>query len=221
MKKVFIVYAHNPDPYEQYIPPFPPEQLYNDHDLFKMVWEYRSEHIRKQQLKVQTHKYIVRCFAECLKSNGIPVFYDQYSETSSNVLANFEQQMVDSDVVIVIITPSLKYYLNNDAPVDVDEILLTRHFLYNLMTVNKPDGTHFLPVFLNQPSKRDLIPTVISGSTCYSILEPFDCTEGDFQSLYAFLTNQKVAEIFQPSSVIKLPKRKSPCEFLINKPLLF
>ena len=215
IKKVFLAYAHNPDPYEQYIPPYLPEQLTNP-DIFVLVSNQQAEHIYKQQNKVQANKQIVRNFANYLRANGVAVFYDQDMECdTSNVLQHFEHQICDSDVVLVIVTYSLKYYMDNDAPNNEGEILLTRHFLHNVMTIKKPEGTQFIPIFLNQPIRRDLIPTAIAGSVCYSIMEPFDCRSGNMYDLYTYLTNQKVSDISHPTSVIKVPpSKRPPCKSL-------
>lgn len=213
IKKVFLAYAHNPDPYEQYIPPYPPEQLLNP-DFFEFVCSQQKEHAYVQQRKKQSHERTVKSFVDCLKVNGVAVYFDQdIVRDASNILNHFERQIQDSDVVLVIITHSLKYYMDNDAPSNEGEILLTRDFLYNLMTIKKPEGTQFIPIFLNQPTKRELIPTTIAGTVCYSINEPFDCRLGDMQSLYAFLTNQKMADIsHHPCNVIKVPTRRPPCK---------
>lgn len=211
VKKAFIAYAHNPDPYEQYIPPFSLEQL-GQPEIFQMVLQQKTEHLLRQQKKVQTHKDTIKRFADCISRNGVAVSYDQFYEGQQipNVLQHFEQQICDSDTVLVIVTKSLKYYIENNVPVSEEEILLTKHFLYNLMTIKKPVGTCFIPVFLNQPIDRSLIPITLASSTCYSIVEPFDHQSGDMYDLYAFLTNQRT--IVPINGVVELPPRRGPCK---------
>lgn len=216
IKKVFLAYAHNPDPYEQYIPPYSQQQLMADPGLFQLVLQEKAEHLSRQQAKIKGHVDTVKRFADCLQGNGVPVAYDRYWEGQQipNLLQHYEQQINDSDVVLLIISPSLKFYMENDVPDSKDEILLTKDFLYNLINVKKPEGTCFIPVFLNRTLDRGLIPTTLSSASTYVIKEPFDCTVGDMYDLYAYLTNQKSIEMAQPTCVIALPKRNSPCKIL-------
>ena len=106
---------------------------------------------------------------------------------------------------------SLLYYLNNEVPLE-EEILLAKDFLSNLMTVKKPNGTHFLPVFINCEKDLSLVPTALSSAQCYQLLEPFNVEQGDLYTLYAMLTNQQTVDLQPPVQPISLPKRTGPCE---------
>ena len=213
VKKVFLAYVHNPDQYETFIPPYPPEQLF-DQNILHLVQQQRLQHESQQASKILAHRACVKRLAEYLKSVGVAVSYDQHWEGQqiSNQLQHYEQQIADSDFVLLIITPSVKYYLENDAPKE-EEILFTEHFLYNLMTIKKPDGTNFIPVFLNKRKDVSLVPTSLASSTSYELIEPFDIHRGDMYDLYALLTNQKLSET-TPLGPYRLPSKPSPCEFV-------
>lgn len=214
IKKVFIAYIQNPDPYEQYIPPYTREQL-KDPSTYRQALKEKTEHAINQQNKIQGHKATIRRLAECLSLAGVSVCYDQYYEGQqvTNLVKTCDEQIRDSDAVLLIVTKSLTHYMENDAPLFEDEILLTRHFLYNLITIKKPVGTSFIPVFINEPLNRSVIPTTLASSTCYSVYEPFDVQAGGLSNLYAFLTNQKTISMPASSTVIAIPPRKTPCEF--------
>lgn len=215
IKKVFIAYAHNPDPYEKYIPPYQPAALQANPALYQLVLREKAEHEWRQQDKIQRQKDAVKRLADVLGAGGVPVAYDQYNLEGppvTNQLQHYEQQICDSDFVLLVITPSLLYYMNNKVPLE-DEILLARDFLSNLMTVKKPHGTHFLPVFVNCEKDLSLVPTALSSTRCYQLVEPFNVEQGDLYTLYAMLTNQQTIDLQPPAQPINLPKRSGPCEF--------
>ena len=213
IKKVFIVYVHNPDPYEKYIPPYDPVALQSNPALYQLVLREKAEHEWRQQDKVQRHKDTVKRLADVLRASGVSVAYDQYNWEGppvTNQLQHYEQQICDSDFVLLIITPSLLYYMNNEVPLE-DEILLAKDFLSNLMTVKKPNGTHFLPVFINCEKDLSLVPTALSSAQCYQLLEPFNVEQGDLYTLYAMLTNQQTIDRQSSAQVFSLPRRTGPC----------
>ena len=214
IKKVFMAYIHNPDPYEQYIPPYTRDQLRNP-AIYRQALREKAEHSTHQLDKIQLHKATVRRLIESLVSCGVAVSHDQIHEEEhvTNLLKYYEDQIIDSDAVLLIITKSLNYYMSNEAPMDENEILLTRHFLHNLMTIKKPSGTCFIPVFINRPVDRSSIPTTLASSNCYSVCEPFDVCSGGLSDLYAYLTNQNTLELPSSSEVIAIPQRRTACKF--------
>lgn len=214
IKKVFMAYIHNPDPYEQYIPPYTRDQLRNP-AIYRQALREKTEHSTHQLDKIHSHKATVRRLIESLVSGGVAVSHDQLHEGEhvTNLLKYYEEQIIDSDAVLLIITKSLNYYMSNEAPIGENEILLTRHFLHNLMTIKRPSATSFIPIFINQPVNRGFIPTTLASSTCYSVREPFDVRSGDLSDLYAYLTNQNTGTFVGPAEVIAIPKRRPACKF--------
>ena len=214
IKKVFLAYVHNPDVYESYTPPYSWEQLIADTALQQRVRQENAQHEEQQQKKIDAHKILVKSFADCLRERGVAVAYDGYFEQERLQCTHqvYEQQIRDSDFVLLIITPSLNYYLEHDPPgKEPMGLLFASKSLYNMMTVQRPPGTHFIPVFLNQEKDSSLIPISLVSSTTYTIYHPFDITTGDLYYLYALLTNQEVNKALEPGPPIQLPKRKR-CE---------
>lgn len=214
VKKLFIAYVQNPDQYEIYHPPVPPERLMADMDLLTKYLKERAAHETIQKMKIERHRSAVRRLAQYLTSCGVSVAYDQCWEGTQldNRLKHYEAQIRDSDYVLLVITPSFTHYLANEAP--DEEILFVDNFLYNMTTVAQPEGTRFIPVFLNREKDISLVPMSLVSSTMYVIREPLDVYRGDLYSLYALLTNQNVMERPEPlGKPIPLPQTRR-CEFV-------
>lgn len=212
IKKVFVAYVHNPDEYEAYVPPCRPEVLL-DPNILRTVFQEKQEHENRQRSKIQRHTETVHRLAKYLTAVGVPVVYDEYwtGKHVTNQLQQFERQIADSDYVLLVITPSMNHYLTNVAPVN-EEILFTDNFLFNLMTVKKPPGTEFIPVFVNSPKDVHLIPTSLASAMSYVLMEPFDCHNGDFSDLYRLITNQRTEPSIPFSGVVRIPPRRNACE---------
>ena len=212
IKKVFIAYVHNPDEYEVYVPPCRPEQLL-DPNILRIAIQHKMEHEQIQRDNIRRHTETVKRLAVFLTERGVPVVYDDYFNGShvSNRLQQYEQQIVDSDYVLLVITPSMNYYLTNVAPID-EEILFTEDFLFNLMTVKKPQGTHFIPVFINCQHDTGLVPTFLASAKSYAITEPFDCHSGDLRDMYCLFTNRSVPSLPTCGSVVQVSSKRSACK---------
>lgn len=214
IKKVFLAYVHNPDVYESYTPPYPWEQLVADVALQQRVIQEQAQHAEQQRQKIGAHKDLVKEFADCLRKHGVAVAYDRHFELERlpSIHQFYEQQIRDSDFVLLLITPSLKYYLENEPPEEEPMgPLFASKSLYNMMTIQLPLGTHFIPIFLNRERDSSLIPISLAGGSMYTIYRPFDITQGDLYHLYALLTNQTVNKQPEPGPPIALPQRKR-CE---------
>ena len=213
VKKVFVAYVHNPDEYEAYVPPYRPEDLL-DPNLLREVLHLKLEHEQEQKNKIQRHTDAVQRLCTYLSQLGVAVAYDQYwkGQHIGNLLHHFERQIADSDFVLLIITPSMNHYLQNVAPID-EEILFTDNLLYNLMTVKKPPGTNFVPIFVNSHKIIDLIPSCLASAMSYELLEPFDYQKSGMYDLYALLTNQGTVIPSPSNFVVSLPPPRSACEF--------
>ena len=212
IKKVYIAYVHNPDEYEAYVPPYRPEELL-DSNILRLVFQEKQTHEYEQRKKIEEHTQTIQRLATYLSTLGVPVVYDEYwrGKHVTNQIQKFEEQITDSDYVLLIITPSMNHYLQNTAPID-EEILFTDNFLFNLMTVKKPSGTNFIPVFVNSTKNSVLVPTHLASATLYELKEPFDYQRGGTYDLYKLLTNQKT-EPFAPSvGVVKVPRRPGACK---------
>ncbi len=213
IKKVFIAYVHNPDEYEAYVPPYRPEELL-DSNILRFVFSEKQRHENQQRNKIEKHTKAIQSLATYLSTLGVPVVYDEYwrGKHVSNQLQQFEEQIMDSDYVLLVITPSTNHYLQNVAPID-EEILFTDNFLFNLMTVKKPPGTNFIPIFVNSTKNSDLVPTHLGSSMIYELIEPFDYQRGDMYDLYKLVTNQKTEPLIPTVGVVRVPRRIGACKW--------
>ena len=210
IRKVFLAYIHNPNVYEKYVPPYDIQQLLSDLSLQERVREEMHHHAEQQQSNKQAHEDLVKEFAECLHSKGVAVAYDRYFEQEriECTYLYYEQQIRDSDFVLLVITPSLEYYLKNDPP-DEEPMapLFASKALVNLMSVQRPPRTHFIPIFLDCDRDTSLVPVCLAGASMFTIHRPFDVEKGDLYNLYNILTNQQVNKPPEPGPVIVLPQR--------------
>lgn len=217
IKKVFLAYIQNPEVYESYKPPYSVEQLLSDLSLQERVKEEIAYHNENQRSRKKEHTDLVKEFAEYLRENGVSVAYDGYFELENVECTHqfYEQQIRDSDFVLLVITPSLKYYLQNDPPVEEPMApLFQSKAMVNLMTVQIPPGTHFVPIFLNRERDINLVPINLASASMYTICKPFDITKGDLYNLYSLFTNQTMAPP-EPGPPIVLPSRPR-CECMFN-----
>lgn len=211
LPKVFVVYAHNPGEYLQIRPPNVDEVMRKDPSMTRELIQQRYER-EKIQLSTQTeenirkHKLLVREFSDFLQSSGVAVAYDQLlADTGTDNLMRWtEQQIEDSDYVILIVTPSLREFLTNPSYASRDEeYIFSGHTLYNLIhsppsRPNSPLGLGvlcFLPVFLESTKNLGFLPKTLEAGSCYEIWKPFDVQRpqgDDLVSLYTLLTRQSV-----------------------------
>ena len=167
--------------------------------------------------EIAEHQNEVYRFACFLQKNYIAVAYDLMLKDSpaSDILKWVENQIKDSDYVILIITPSFNNFLDNPPPHEKECIFGTD---YVSRLVRYPAETKFLVVFLNREKDERLLPTSLRGHTLYKIYEPFEIGEtrhNDLEDLYAVLTNQKRYTSLEPLGVIPLTKRKTSLQGFI------
>ena len=165
---------------------------------------------QKEHQEITRHQDEVYRFARFLQENYIAVAYDLMMKDTpaSDVLKWVDDQINDSDYVILIITPSFSTFLAKPPPREKECIFGTG---YVSRLVNYPKKTKFLVVFLNREKDEQLLPTNLLGHTLYKICEPFEIGEtrhDDLEDLYAALTNQKRYTPSEPLGVIPLTKRK-------------
>lgn len=210
LPKVFVVYARNPTVYTQVAPPKPVPDM-TDEELQAFTVE-ATQHLQRQEEAIRNHQALIRRFASFLQRSLIAVSYDQLllDTGAGNQMRWYQEQIADSDYLILVITPSFKEFLQDEAPPE-EEYIFTGHYLFNLIN-NPSPHLRFLPVFLNQPADRELLPVALKAASVFQIVEPFDVQRGDMCSLYAILTNQRLCEAPVPEGVVKLKPKRRGCE---------
>jgi len=216
LPKVFIAYAHNPLPYVQIVPPDSDKVIQSNPEMStEMVherWEEEvARHMRGEEKAIEDNKLLVYHLATFLQNSSIAVAYDQLLTDvgTSNLMKWSQEQIEDSDFIILIITPSFCNFLSNEVPPE-KEYLFAGHYLYNLIH-NPPLNKPLLPVFLNQVKDIQLLPKALEASICYEIWEPFDVQHvprnDDLESFYALLTRQNRYEQPKPppGGPVKIP----------------
>lgn len=171
--------------------------------------------------KITKHQNEVYRFACFLQRNYIAVAYDLMLKDTpaSDILKWVEDQIKDSDYVILIITPSFKEFLVNPPPHEKECIFgAGGGYVSRLVDYSSSKEIKFLVVFLNREKDERLLPTTLRGHTMYKICEPFEIGEtrrDDLEDLYAALTNQKRYIPSEPLGVIPLTKRKTTLQGFI------
>ena len=204
LKKVFILFPHNPNEYTR--PGLPTQQPMSS----AVMHGFGKEVEQKEHQEITRHQEQVYRFACFLQRNHIAVAYDLMLKDTpaSDVLKWVEDQINDSDYVILIITPSFSTFLAKPPPSEKEFIFGTG---YVSRLVNYPKETKFLVVFLNREKDERLLPRALHGHTLYKICKPLEIGEtrhDDLEDLYAVLTNQKRYTPSEPLGVIPLTKRK-------------
>lgn len=206
LPKVFIAYPHNPFPYTQLDPGYYKQHYPNqpDHVLQQHLAHDAQLHTLRQEEFIRQHMSRVHSLGQFLQQTGIAVSHDQLllDRGSDNIMRWCQEQIEDSDFVILIITNSFKDFLDGEPPPE-KEHLFVGNYLSNF--VNNPRGKQLLPVFLDQSVNVQLIPKCLEMCRLYSVYTPFVLGRGDdLQSLYALLTKQDRYAPPAPSGVIKL-----------------
>ncbi len=189
LPKVFIVYPHSPRVY-----------------TWTPVKELQDEQERRIKEDVGHQERLVYRFAQYLESLKIAVAYEGLLNDAftPNYMKWFQDQIADSDYVILIITNSFCHFLSNQPP-EGKERIFTGHFLHTF--VNNPKKP-VLPVFLDRPKELELLPDALRSSTTYMVRassEPpyFDVRQRELDSLYALLTKQN--RVAPPPIVSAIP----------------
>lgn len=214
LPKVFIAYPHNPSPYTQLDPGYY-RQLYPsqpDHVLQQLIARDIQHHADQQEMVIRQHMSKVHSLAIFLQQTGIAVSYDQLllDVGSDNIMRWCQEQIEDSDFVILIITNSFKEFLDGDVPPEKEQLFIG-NYLSNF--VHNPHGKHLLPVFFDQPTNSQLIPKCLEMCRLYSVYTPLVLGRGDdLEMLYALLTKQDRYTPPAPSGVIKLKSRRPRSE---------
>ncbi len=206
MKSVFIAYSHNPEEYKYLLPPdtYDPQIL----ESFELD-QQRNEQKQKEDIRQQ--KKLVHEFANFLIKKHVKVSYDQQLDDTGcgNIMKWYEEQMRESDYVIIIATQSLCDFLK-DPP--KEEMLFAGEFFDNFIRYN---SRKILSVFLDRVKDSELLPIGLISGNLYEILSPFSLEDQSNQSdmvrLYALLSDQNRFEPPAPDAAgpVKLKPRGS------------
>ncbi len=198
-KNVFIAYPHNPELYEY---PEPPDTI--DQNILEQFEQYKRRKAEEQEQNVYQQKQLVHNFALFLQQNHVDVTYDQQIDDTGcgNRMKWYEKKIGEADYIIVIATPSLLTFLNEDAP--DEEMLFAGEFFY---TIIMERTSSVLSVFLNRPKYRELLPTTLKAGNVYQIDTPFtlDPRADDMERLYALLSDQNRFPTPLPASTGPIP----------------
>lgn len=210
LPKVFIVYPHNPQVY-RWSPPTPLEQLRqrypgSDQYLKQIQMDELKSREKEEKERILRHDKLVYNFAQFLESHKIAVSYEGLllDTPTANYMRWFQEQMKDSDYILLIITESFCHFLSNEPPGGKERIFECE-FLH--IFVNSPRKT-ILPIFLDRPENFDLLPDALRASTTYHVscireYPYFDVQQPQLSNLYAVLTKQN--RIRPPPQVLKVP----------------
>ncbi len=196
-KCVFIAYAHNPEEYQYLVPP---EDL--DPQMLERFERDKQSQEQKEKENIRKQKKLVYNFANFLIQHHVEVKYDQQIEDTGcgNKMKWYEEQMEESDYVIIIATPSLVAFLKEPPE---EEMLFAGEF-FDIFIRN--NSSKILSVFLNQDIDRAVLPMSISSGNVYEISEPFtlEAANDEMEKLYAILTCQNR---FEPPAPAPEPVR--------------
>ena len=189
LPKVFIVYPHNPELYTYH-----PDR------------EAQERNERETEQVIREHDRLVHLFAQFLENHKIAVAYEGLlmDKVIANYMKWFEDQMADSDYVILIITNSFCHFLSEQPPPGKERIF-TGQFLH--VFVNNP-GKPILPVFLNRQKDMALLPNALRAASTYRVMctrefPYFDVQQPELDRLYALLTKQN--RMAPPPPVATIP----------------
>lgn len=196
---VTVVYPHNPESYEQIAPPDIPKLLRDNPYLTVDVInaQHKDEKVRNERTtkeRIDSHKKVVRDFADFLTSLGVTTAYDQQIEDQpiASKTQWLQEKIKASDYVILVITPSF-LLLMEAAP--QEELFFKGPYVHNLIRglENRSDGReiHLVCVFLNGAKTLDQVPTSLRTGHVFELWAPFeqhDRRSDDLNTLVSLLT---------------------------------
>lgn len=194
LPKVFIAYPHNPLPYTE---------VTSDIDSYRQLYPGEPDDILQQRIDKAVHQHRIdqrelikqqeaRVYnlAIFLQQAPVAIVYDLLLSDvgAENIMRWCQEQIEDSDMVILIVTQSFNEFLNGEVPLESEQ-LFAGNYLSNF--IHNPQGKTLLPVFLDQPVDTRLIPKCLEMCKLYSITTPPMFGRGDdLEALYALLTKQ-------------------------------
>ena len=214
LSKVFIVYAHNPRLYQWPRPLQDFRLMYpqcSQEELRHMQGEEKKLLEREQEERVGRQNELVHRFAQFLDSHKIAVAYEGLllDRPVDSYMRWFQEQMKDSDYILLIVTDSLSEFLSKNPPEEKERIF-SGNFLHNYvhLSPSSPERRPILPIFIHRKRKLDLLPDALRASSTYEIKyrehpPHFDVQEPELDRLYALLTRQD--RIQPPTQVSVVP----------------
>lgn len=218
LPKVFIAYPRKPTVYEQLAPP---DSGADDPQLWRQFEDLVIQHGRATEVETRAHEEAVKKFADFLITQWIAVAYDLLVRDRGieNITRWYQDQINDCDYLLLIVTPSLREFLNQRCPPD-KEPLFTSDYLYNLIHSprERSDGRkplQIVPVFLHCVKTLGHVPTALQGACMYEIWDESytqPLSEG-LTSLLCRLTGQSRYQPPDPSPapIVFVPQRRK-CE---------
>ena len=216
LPKVFIAYPRKPTVYHTLIPP---AGARDNPDAWRQYDDELDRLGRSDDAEVRAHEELVREFAEFLHTQSIAVAYDLIVRDigALNVMRWYQTQIADSDYIILVVTPSLRPFLDGNFPLD-KEPLFKSDYLYNIIHSRPkgPDGSplDIIPVFLKSARNLDYIPTALEASSMYEVTDDvyrMPLSEG-MTSLLCRLTGQNRYEPPPREKQIIIPPKRSRCK---------
>ena len=185
LPKATVIYAHNPELYQQIARPDVQALLRQRPTLTReqIETQYEAEVIENEgQMKenIRENKGLVAMFASFLTGLSITVVYDQDLEDCyvASKTQHMDEQIKDSDYVILVITPSFIPFLNK-AP--QEELIFMGPYLHNLIRCpgrNKSGRKiKIICVFLDRVKDIELVPTELKTGSIYELWHPFQLDE--------------------------------------------
>lgn len=193
--KATVLYPHNPEVYEQIAPPNMEESQRRDPHLAVVInAEHDDEVVQNEngiKDKIDSHKKDVKGLVNFLISLGISTAYDQQIEDRpiESKTQWLQEEIKDSDYVIIVITPSFLHLLNA-AP--EEELIFKGPYVHNLITglEKRRDGSkiNLVCVFLDRTKRLDEVPTSLKTGHVFELWAPFVQHDGRSDDLNTFLS---------------------------------
>ena len=175
--KVFILSPHNPNEYVHILPPDELQQHPEQHPELLREYEVEVEESKaRMEGEIDEHQRLMTRLAHCLEARGITVtgVHQLRDSAVSNIVQWADEQIKNSNFVILIITPSFSKFLEKLPPPEKECLFGASGGYVSRLLHHPPEGVTFFPVFLNQFEDMNLLPITLRGGPLYEIFEPFE-----------------------------------------------
>lgn len=168
------MYTKNPDNYVQIRPP---SGAYHGPAVEARYQDVVVCNEQERAQKIKEHCKLVANFARFLSTLGLTVVFDQYVKDKhiSNKPKWLQQNIANSDFVILVITPSFRQILR-EAP--DEEIFFKGNYLENLINGLGKRDIRIVCVFLDRPTCLEHIPEPLRSGNAYELQTPFNLDSG-------------------------------------------
>lgn len=186
--KIFLLSPYNPNEYVHILPPNELQQHPEQHPELLREYEVEVEESKaRMEGEIDGHHRLMTRLAHCLEARGITVtgVHQLRDSAVSNIVQWADEQIKNSNFVILIITSSFSKFLEKLPPPEKEHLFGATGGYVSRLLHHHPEGLTFLPVFLNQFEDIKLLPIVLRGRPLYQIFEPFEMS---LEQLYSVLT---------------------------------